>query len=319
MSIKIVILDAHTTNPGDLSWQRLSSLGQLQINPRTEKEDIISAAHGANVIITNKCQITKEIIQALPELKCICLLATGYNNINIVSAASNDIVVCNAAGYSTASVAQHIFSMILSVTNGIAAHSNSVHNGDWASSKFSSYTLHELQELKDMTFGIYGFGQIGEAVAKIAHAFGMKIIATRRSPEKHKTDYVTLVSEEELLDQSDFLSLNAPLTEDTKYFINKNSISKMKSTAFLINTGRGQLVNEDELADALSRKLIRGAAIDVLSQEPPSATNPFFRLTNCVLTPHVAWATKASRARLIEIVTDNVENFLRGQPQNVVS
>lgn len=317
--MKIVILDGYTANPGDLSWSAVEELGELKIFPRTQPDDIVSRAMSADIVLTNKCQMTKEIIDKLPNLKCICLLATGYNNIDVSSATERNIVVCNAAGYSTTSVAQHIFSMILTLTNGVYVHGNSVKSGEWASCDDFSYSLQSIEELQGKVLGIYGFGKIGEAVAKVANAFGMTTIATRKNRDKHKSTSVKLVSEKELLSQSDFLSLNAPLTNDTEHFINRSTLAQMKPSAILINTARGQLIHEGDLAYALNKKIIKAAALDVLSQEPPDPNNALIGLSNCIVTPHIAWASKASRGRLIQIVADNIKSYIEGSPMNVVN
>jgi glycerate dehydrogenase len=315
---KIIILDAHVTNPGDLSWAPIEKIGDVIIYERTHAYDIITRCENAEIVVTNKCIFSKEIIESLPNLKCICLLATGYNNIDIKAADENNVTVCNAVGYSTDSVAQHVFSLILSVSNKIAAHNKTVHDGAWADSVDWSYRLSKLEEISNKTLGIYGFGTIGQKVAELGLAFGMKVIATKRKMEGFSYPNVELVSEEDLLSSSDYLSLNAALTDENKYFINKNTLKLMKSDAVLINTARGPLINENDLADALKNNQIRAACLDVLCNEPPEKDNPLFGLSNCIITPHVSWATVESRTRLIDIVAHNIASFNIDQPINVV-
>jgi glycerate dehydrogenase len=316
---KIVILDAYITNPGELSWESIKVLGSVDIYDRTCSEDIVSRSAEAEIIVTNKCLITKEIMAALPSLKCICLLATGYNNVDIEAAKSQGVVVCNAVGYSTTSVAQHVFALILSMTNYVAIHNQSVHKCQWADSVDWSYRLGTLQDLQGKTLGIYGFGTIGQKVADIGLAFGMKIIATKRKMAEFTYPNVVLVSEDELLSHSDILSLNASLSDANKHFINESSLSKMKSDSLLINTARGPLINEEDLAQALKSGTIGGAALDVLSDEPPQSNNPLFNIPNCVITPHISWASLQSRQRLIKIVAQNIESYIKGSPINTIT
>ena len=315
---KIVILDSYVTNPGELSWEAIEKLGSVTIYERTAPNDIIQRCEGADIVITNKCVFTKDIIKTLPSLKCICLLATGYNNIDIEVAIENNVTVCNAVGYSTTSVAQHVFALILKMSNKVSEHSASVHKGAWANSIDWSYRLGNLEELSGKTLGIYGYGTIGKNVAQLGLAFGMNVIATKRNMEGFSYPHVELVTEKELLSKSDYLSLNAALTNENKYFINKVTISQMKSNAVLINTGRGPLINENDLADALRNSKIKGACLDVLCSEPPTEDNPLFGLNNCIITPHVSWATKESRTRLIDIVAGNIRSFINGESLNVV-
>ena len=315
----IVILDGYVTNPGELSWKEIESLGSVEIYDRTASEDIVSRAKNAEIIVTNKCVFTKEIMASLPALKCICLLATGYNNVDIKAATAQGITVCNAVGYSTKSVAQHVFALILAITNKVAEHNVSVHDSKWAHSEDWSYRLGPLEELHGKALGIYGFGTIGQKVADIGLAFGMNIIATKRKMEGFSYNNVKLISEDELLQQSDYLSLNAALSKENTHFINRDSLSKMKAEAIIINTARGPLVNESDLADALRNDTIRGAALDVLSDEPPKKDNPLFNIKNCIITPHISWASLQSRKRLINIVAKNIESYINGNPINTVT
>ncbi len=316
---KIVILDAYVTNPGDLSWEAIEGLGSVTIYDRTASNDIIGRAIDAEVIVTNKCVFTKEIMAALPSLKCICLLATGYNNVDIEAARSQGITVCNAVGYSTLSVAQHVFALLLSMTNYVEIHNQSVHKGAWAGATNWSYRLGTLHELQGKTLGIYGFGTIGQNVADIGLAFGMNVIATKRKMSGFSYPKVKMVSEDELLSQSDVLSLNAALSDENRHFINKDTLSKMKSEAILINTARGPLINEADLAEALRNGIISGAGLDVLSEEPPQNDNPLYNTKNCIITPHISWASLQSRERLIDIVTQNIRSYINGNPINTVT
>jgi len=315
----IVILDGYVTNPGELSWKEIESLGSVEIYDRTASEDIVSRAKNAEIIVTNKCVFTKEVMASLPSLKCICLLATGYNNVDIKAATAQGITVSNAVGYSTTSVAQHVFALILAITNKVAEHNVSVHDSKWSDSEDWSYRLGPLEELHGKVLGIYGFGTIGQKVADIGLAFGMNIIATKRKMEGFSYNNVKLISEDELLQQSDYLSLNAALSKENTHFINRDSLSKMKAEAIIINTARGPLINEADLADALRNETIRGAALDVLSDEPPKKNNPLFNIKNCIITPHISWASLQSRKRLINIVAKNIESYINGNPINTVT
>lgn len=314
---KIVILDGYVANPGDLDWSALEKFGTLTVYHRTPKEMVIERARAAEIILTNKCIFDSETISQLPKLEYIGLLATGYNNIDVATAKAHHITVCNAVGYSSPAVAQHVFALLLELTNRVGLHNESVQQNEWANSIDWSYQKNPIIELQGKTLGIYGLGKIGTAVAKIGLAFGMKVIATRRNPDKPTLDGVILVDEEQLLAESDVLTLHAPLSEYNQYFINADRLAKMKNTAFLINTGRGGLVHEADLRVALEDGTIAGAGLDVLSQEPPSLNHILLNIPNCIITPHHAWAAKASRKRLLKIVFDNVKAFINGQPQNV--
>jgi len=316
---KIVVLDGYTLNPGDLKWNKLEALGELNVHRRTPTEDIIKRSKDANILIANKVVLDADILKQLPKLKLICVSATGYNNIDVLTASELGITVCNVAGYSTDSVAQHVFSMILHFTNQVNLHNQSVSNGDWQKAKDFSYSLQVIQELKDLTMGIYALGKIGNKVADIALAFGMKVIAHHKHPERDKRKGVEFVSWEELLKKSDVLSLHAPLSEANAGIINKENLSKMKSSAYLINTGRGGLVNEKDLKEALENGIIAGAGIDVLSEEPPKNGNILIGTKNCLITPHQAWASKSARTRLLDGVINNIRAYIVGKPSNVVN
>ncbi|WP_303922132.1 D-2-hydroxyacid dehydrogenase [Draconibacterium sediminis] len=315
--MKIVVLDGYALNPGDLSWEKMKTLGELTVYDRTTPEQTLERAADAEIVYTNKVILNREIIGRLPKLKFIGVLATGYNVVDTAAANDAGITVCNIPAYSTQSVAQLVFAHILHFTNNVALHAKSVSNGEWASSKDFAYWLSPQTELAGKTMGIIGFGQIGQAVARIALAFGMKVIFNNRSKKTTDLD-AHQVDLDTLLETSDFISINCPLTSDNQGFINKTSIAKMKPTAFLINTGRGPLINEQDLADALNTGKIAGAGLDVLSVEPARPENPLPKAKNCFITPHIAWATLEARQRLMQIAVDNLKAFIDGQPINVV-
>lgn len=314
---KIIVLDGYVANPGDLSWQGFRELGEITIYDRTPKHLFLQRAKDATILITNKCKIGQNELEQLPNLKCICMLSTGYNNIDTAAARLRGVTVCNAVGYSTPSVAQHVFAMLLDLTNHVAFHNQSVQQNDWANSKDWSYSQKPVLELSGKTLGVYGLGRIGLQVAKIGLAFGMNVIATRKNMS-HKAENIELVNLERLFSESDVLSLHAPLSRENQFIINKNTLQQMKTTALLVNTGRGGLVNEEDLKVALINKTISGAALDVLNDEPPMLNHPLLGLPNCIITPHHAWASFASRQRLLNIVEKNIKSFLDGQPINVV-
>lgn len=316
--MKIVILDGYALNPGDLSWDGIEHLGDCVIYDRTPASLTVERAENAEVVFTNKVILDKEIIEQLPKLKFIGVLATGFNVVDTDAAKSAGIVVCNIPAYSTQSVAQMVFSHILHFSQNISVHANSVSAGNWAKSDDFAYWLTPQTELAQKTLGIIGFGQIGQAVATIALAFGMKVIFNNRSKKETKLD-AKQVELDDLLTQSDFVSINCPLTDENKGFINKTSLAKMKSSAFLINTGRGPLINEQDLADALNAEQIAGAGLDVLAHEPACAENPLPKAKNCYITPHIAWATFEARQRLMQIAYNNLKSFVDGSPINVVN
>lgn len=316
--MKIVILDGYTLNPGDLSWEGIKNLGECTIYDRTPPEKTVERAGDAEAVFTNKVVFNHEVISQLPNLKFIGVLATGYNVVDLDAATKAGIVVTNIPAYSTASVAQMVFSHILHIVQNVSMHADSVKKGDWAKSIDFSYHLTPQTELAGKTIGIIGFGQIGQAVAKIALAFGMNVIFHNRSKKETKSD-IRQVDLNMLLAESDFISINCPLTDENAGFINKAAIGKMKTSAILINTGRGPLINETDLAEALNKGRIAGAGLDVLSTEPPSPDNPLLTAKNCYITPHVAWATTEARERLMQIATENLKSFLKGTPQNKVN
>ncbi|MCM1355611.1 MAG: D-2-hydroxyacid dehydrogenase [Staphylococcus sp.] len=312
---KIVILDGYVANSGDLSWGALEDLGSLTVYERTSAADIVERAKGACAIFTNKVIITDEIMEALPDLKFIGVLATGYNNVDLEAARRRGITVCNVPAYSTDSVAQLVFAHLLHIVNTIGDYAASVDRGEWGGNKDFSYRLRPFDELSGMTMGIIGMGNIGRRVAAIAQAFGMRVITTsgRKLPAG-----VSRVSPDELFAQSDVISLNSALTPATKGIINREAISKMKPTAIIINTSRGPLVDEQALADALNEGRVAAAGIDVLCEEPPRSGSPLIGCRNCFVTPHIAWQSSQARRRLIDISVENLKAFMAGSPQNIV-
>jgi glycerate dehydrogenase len=317
--MNIVILDGYTLNPGDLDWAPVEALGNVTKYDRSAPEEIVDRAKDAEVVLVNKVVLTEAILSQLPKLKYIGVEATGYNNINIEAAKRRNIVVSNVKAYGPASVAQHTFALLLALVNRIESHSQSVAKGDWVASPDFAYWKTPLTELAGKTMGLVGLGDIGSHVAKIAVALGMKVIAYRKNPSQTVNPDITMATLETLFRDSDVISLHCPLTDETKELINANTIALMKPSAIVINTGRGPLVNEADLAAALKDKRIGGAGLDVLSSEPPKADNPLLSAPNCVITPHVAWATLEARARLLQMVADNLKAFQEGNPTSVVS
>lgn len=316
---KIVILDGYTLNPGDLSWDEFRNiLPEVEIHDRTAPEDVLARCAGASIVLTNKTRLPAEVIQALPDLRFIGVLATGFDVVDAKAARACGIPVSNVPAYSTFSVVQMVFSFILNWTNGIAHHAARVRDGAWASCKDFAFWDFPLHELEGKTLGIVGFGRIGQQVGKIANAFGLKVSAVVRSPKS--VDYpVAFVTMEEIFSESDFVCLLCPLTPETRGLANSVRIRTMKKTAYLINTARGPVVVEEDLAAALNEGVIAGAAADVLSAEPPPATNPLLTAKNMVITPHYAWATVEARQRLMNVSLANVRAFLSGSPGHVVN
>ncbi len=314
--MKIVILDGYTINPGDLSWKGFSAFDNFAVYDRTIPEQTRDRIEGAVAVLTNKVVLDRGIIFSSPGLKYIGVLATGYNVVDIDAANEAGITVTNVPSYSTDSVAQLVFAHLLNIVNGVDLHVREVARGAWSRSPDFSFCLSCQMELSGKTMGIIGFGRIGQKVAAVATAFGMKVIFNNRSV-RLGTPYQQ-VSLEELLRRSDVVSINCPLTSGNKGFINKETLGLMKRNAILINTGRGQLIQEEDLTEALNNGQIFAAGLDVLSQEPPRE-NPLLSAKNCFVTPHIAWATTEARQRLIEIALSNFEAYLNGKPQNVVN
>jgi len=313
----ITILDGYTTNDGDLSWESLKALGDLTVYDRTPPEALLDRARDAEILLTNKTPLSAETIKQLPQLRYIGLLATGYNVVDVEAAHERGIPVCNAAGYGTLSVAQHTFALLLALTNSVAEHAASTQQGHWSANPDWTYRLTPLVELAGRKLGVVGWGAIGQAVGKIGAALGMEVLTHTRSPEKVKA--AQAVDQETLFTQADVVSLHCPLTPENERMVNATLLRKMKATAYLINTARGPLIDEPALADALAAGQLAGAALDVLSQEPPSAENPLLGAPRCLLTPHLAWGTRAARERLIGIAAANIRAFQAGKPQNVVN
>ncbi|HEX9513868.1 MAG TPA: D-2-hydroxyacid dehydrogenase [Puia sp.] len=318
--MKIVVLDGYTLNPGDLSWDRLKQLGDVMIYDRTPKDKVLERSGDAEVLFTNKTPLPGEFIRQLPSLKFIGVLATGFNIVDIEAAKQKEVIVANVPGYGTASVAQLVFALLLELCHHVQRHSDSVMEGKWAASPDFCYWDFPLMELAGKTMGIIGFGTIGRNVGDIATAFGMNVIAAGRQPtdQSHRKNF-RWASITELLEQSDVVSIHCPLLPETKGLINKETLRHMKKSAFLLNTSRGPIVVDEDLVDALNSGVIAGAGLDVLSVEPPPKDNPLFGAKNCFITPHIAWATKEARARLMDRTVGNLAAFLAGKPINVVN
>ena len=318
--MKIVILDGRGLNPGDLSYDCIRQFGDVTLYESTQTtEQAIARIADSEIVLTNKVPITEEILDACPSIRLICVLATGYNVVDCPACTRRGIAVTNVPTYGTAAVAQFTMALILELCHRIGLHDASVHQGDWCRSENFCYWLTPQMELAGKTLGILGFGRIGQAVGQLAKAFGMKVIAYSRTQQEQGREIADYVDLDTLLTQSDILSLHCPLFPETEKIINAQSLSKMKPTAFLINTSRGGLVDEAALAHALTTGQIRGAAVDVVSQEPMHWDNPLRTCPNCILTPHIAWAPVESRQRLLDCVVENIRAFLEGTPQNVVN
>ena len=318
--MKIVILDGYALNPGDLSWKEFEKYGEVTIYDRTAADEILERAEGATVIFTNKTPLSKNVLDELPSLKFIGVLATGYNVIDIAAAKQKGITVSNVPGYGTTSVVQMTFALLLELCLHVQLHSNAVMKGKWQRSADWCFWDYPLVELSGKTMGIIGFGKIGQQVADVATAFGMNIIgsAPKQSDQSHRKNF-KWKDVPQLLEESDVVSIHCPLFPETTGLINKNSLQLMKKSAFLLNTSRGPIIVEEDLAHALNNDLIAGAGIDVLTVEPPTRSNPLFKAKNCIITPHIAWATKEARSRLMETAVKNLASFISGKPINVVN
>jgi glycerate dehydrogenase len=315
-----VILDGFTINPGDLSWAPLETLVSLKVYDRTPDHLIAERASDAQIVMTTKAPLTAETIQQLPLLRHIGVLATGYNIVDVSAAAARGIVVTNIPNYGTTSVAQSAFALLLELCHNVKLHSDAARAGEWSANPDWSFAKTPLIELAGKTLGLVGFGRIGQQVARIADAMQMKIIAVSNS-RTNTPLYAGFrwANIDELFAESDVVSLHCPLTPATKGIVNTERLHRMKRTALLINTSRGPLIQEQDLADALNQGVIAGAGLDVLSVEPPRPDNPLLHARNCFVTPHIAWATKEARARLLDIATANIAAFLEGKPQNVIT
>lgn len=318
--MKIVILDGYTINPGDLSWSGLEKYGELTVYERTPKELIVSRIGDAEIVMTSKCVLTAEVLSHCPNLNYIGILSTGINMVDLEYTASHHILVTNIPSYSTDSVAQFTFALLLEICNQVKVHDDAVHSGQWQNAKDFCFCLTPQMELAGKTFGIIGYGNIGKRVAKAAEAFGMKIFIASNHPDPaFETENIAFATLDELFAASDVISLHCPLTDSNKGFINHAAISKMKDGVILLNTSRGPLINEADLAQALKSGKVFAAGLDVLTVEPPRENNPLVGLPNCIITPHIAWITRESRTRLIDIAISNLESWLAGENSNCVN
>ena len=317
--MKIVVLDGYGLNPGDLSWKGMEALGELTVYDRTSPSELMERSEGAEALITNKTLITAENMEALPELKYIGVLATGYNVVDIEAAKARGIVVTNIPAYSTSSVAQMVFAHILNITQRVGHYAEENSKGRWTNNADFCYWDTDLVELDGKKMGIVGFGNIGQATARIAQAFGMEVLLYTSKEQSAMPQGMRKVALDELFAESDVISLHCPLTPDTKEMVNAERLKLMKPGAILVNTGRGPLVNEQDLADALNEGRIAAAGLDVLSVEPANADNPLLGAKNCFITPHIAWATKEARTRLMQIAVQNLKSYQEGYIINNVA
>ena len=320
--MQIVILDGYTENPGDLSWAGLEALGELTVYDRTPKDDpeeIIRRIGGAEIVFTNKTPLTAQIFARCPQIRYVGLLSTGYNIADIDAARRRGIPVTNIPSYGTDAVAQAAMALLLEITNQVGRHAAAVRQGRWSACEDFCFWDTPLMELSGKTMGVIGFGRIGQAMGRIARAFGMEVLAAGSRPTEQGLAIARYVSLDELYARADVISLHCPLFPQTERMINESSIAKMKDGVILLNTGRGQLICEDALAQALRSGKVRAAGLDVLSQEPPDAANPLLTAPNCFITPHIAWAARESRQRLMDTAVDNLRQFLNGTPVHVVN
>jgi len=323
--MKIVVLDGYALNPGDLSWEQIKELGEVEIYDRTPEDKILARAQGAEILLTNKTPIKRKTIEALPELKYVGILATGYDVVDTAAAAENEVIVTNAPDYSTNAVAQFTLALLLEAALHVGEHNRAVKEREWSQSEDFCFWNYPLIELQNRTLGIIGFGSIGRRTAELALAFGMKVIVYDRSPEKKiadpeiKTEKIEFLSLAELYAASDVISLHCPLTEETAGMISQESIAQMKKGVIIVNTARGGLIVEEELAAALESGEVQTAALDVLTSEPPAASNPLLNSEKAITTPHIAWATKESRQCLMDIVYQNIKAFMAGNVINQVN
>ena len=320
--MQIVILDGYTENPGDLSWAGLEALGELTVYDRTPKDDpeeIIRRIGGAEIVFTNKTPLTAQIFARCPQIRYVGLLSTGYNIADIDAARRRGIPVTNIPSYGTDAVAQAAMALLLEITNQVGRHAAAVRQGRWSACEDFCFWDTPLMELSGKTMGVIGFGRIGQAMGRIARAFGMEVLAAGSRPTEQGQAIARYVSLDELYARADVISLHCPLSPQTERMINEHSIAKMKDGVILLNTGRGQLICEDALAQALRSGKVRAAGLDVLSQEPPDADNPLLTAPNCFITPHIAWAARESRQRLMDTAVDNLRQFLNGTPVHVVN
>jgi len=320
--MKITVLDGHTTNPGDNPWSQVEALGDLTVHARTSADEVVDRCADSEVVLTNKTALSADTIARLPDLKYIGVMATGYNVVDLAAASARDIPVTNVPEYSTDSVAQHVIAMMLSNIHRPFEHSTAVYSNQWQAAGDFSFWLSPLRELADQTIGVIGYGRIGKRVCQLASAFGMNVLAhnptykNKTRLDYHRFDWCPM---SQIFRESDFVSLHCPLTESTQGLVNQEKLQAMKPNAVLINSSRGALVNESDLAEALKQRTIAGACLDVVSQEPINNDNPLLTAPNCMITPHNAWATVEARRRLMKTVAENIEAFLGGRPINLVS
>jgi glycerate dehydrogenase len=319
LDMNIVVLDGFTLNPGDLSWAEFQKLGSCQVYDRTPTDQVVERAREAEVVLTNKTPVTREHISKLPKLRYIGVLATGFNIVDVQAARERKVPVTNVPAYGTHAVAQMTFALLLELTQHAGHHAQTVAEGRWTRCPDFCYWDFPLIELHGLILGIVGFGRIGEAVTRLGAAFGMNILVSTPRPRPVDHLQVAFVSLEEIFRQSDVVSLHCPLTDQTRHLVNAERLKLMKPSAFLINTSRGPLIEEAALAEALNGGRLAGAGLDVLSVEPPPASNPLLKAKNCLITPHIAWATFSARQRLLETALMNLRKFLEGQSQNVVN
>lgn len=318
--MKIVVLDGYTLNPGDLSWTELEKLGACTCYDRTPPENIVERIGDAAIAFTNKTPLTRDILQQCPALRYVGVLATGYNVVDVAAAKEQGIIVTNIPTYGTSAVAQYVFALLLEICHHVGAHYEAVQAGEWAQRGDFSFWNYPLIELKDKTMGIIGFGRIGQVTAQIANAFGMKVLAYDNYRKKElETDVLRYAELDEIYACADVISLHCPLFDSTRGMINKASLAKMKPGVIIINTSRGPLIVEEDLAEALANGQVFAAALDVVATEPIEADSPLLSAPNCIITPHIAWAPKESRERLLGIAVDNLSAFLAGSPVNVVN
>lgn len=317
--MQIVLLDGYASNPGDLTWEPLKEMGEVTVYDRTQPSEVVERAHDAEIIVTNKVTLTRQTLEQLPNLRLICVLATGYNTIDILAARDLGITVCNVPAYSTDSVAQMVFAQILNMSNRVAHYARQTREGRWSAAPDFCYWDLPVSELAGKTLGIVGLGHIGAKVASIAREFGMDVFAFTSKNSIDLPDYIQKTTLEGLLGVSDILTLHCPLTPDTHELINARTLARMKHGALLVNTGRGPLVNEGDVAEALASGQLGGYGADVMCSEPPAVDNPLFAQPNAFITPHIAWASVEARQRLLNATFDNIRAFQDGHPKNVVN
>lgn len=317
--MNIVVLDGYALNPGDISWEQIERLGNITVYDRTSAEETVSRIGHAEIVLTNKTLITESVLELCPSIRYIGVLATGYNVVDLKACSSRGIIVTNVPGYSTRAVAQFVFALLLEICSHVRLHGDSVRRGDWITSPDFCYWKAPLVELDGKTLGIFGYGSIGRTVAQIAQSFGMNVLCCTRSPDKIPAGSgVFPVDREQLFAGSDVISLHTPLTEETENLINRQTLARMKDGVIIINTARGPLVNEADMRQALECGKVGAYGADVVCREPMATDNPLREAPNCILTPHIAWATKEARQRLMDIAADNIAAFLQGNPVNRV-